>query len=95
MKIKTLLVGVVSGFLLSACGGPIEEEATVTSDELTTSEAALCEGWNSGARRCTWKCTSSASTWYSVQAGYVAYGNCTEYANAQCGRTAYATCWSF
>jgi hypothetical protein len=93
MKIKTLLVGVVSGFLLAACGGPIEEEATVTEDELGTVEGALCEGWDSGARRCSFRCTST-STWWSAPSGYVAYGNCSEYAKSQCGFTANAVCWS-
>jgi hypothetical protein len=93
MKMKTLLLGVACGFLLSACGGPIEEEP-VTAEELGTVESALCEGWDSGARRCSWKCTSTSS-WYSVAAGAVAYGQCTEFATAQCGRTPYGVCWSF
>jgi hypothetical protein len=95
MKMKTLLLGVACGFLLSACGGPIEEEAVTGEEQLGTVEGGLCEGWDSGARRCTWKCTSSSSTWYSVAAGSVAYGHCTEFATSQCGRTPYATCWSF
>jgi hypothetical protein len=94
MKMKTLLLGVVAGFVLSACGGPIEDEGAVTAEEITTSESALCEGWDAGARRCTWKCTSTSS-WYSVQAGYVSYGHCQDFANSQCGRTAYGACWSF
>jgi hypothetical protein len=50
MKMKALLLGVASGFLLSACGGPIEEEP-VTAEELCTVESALCEGWDSGFGR--------------------------------------------
>ncbi|MFE8603104.1 hypothetical protein [Archangium violaceum] len=94
MKMKTLLLGVACGFLLSACGG-VEEEAVTGEEQLGAVEGALCEGWDSGARRCTFKCTSDAPRWYSVTAGTVAYGNCTQYATNHCGRTPYATCWSF
>jgi hypothetical protein len=93
MKMKTLLLGVVSGFLLSACGGPIEEETPVTQEELSTVEGALCEGWDSGARRCSFRCTST-STWWLTAPGTVAYGQCTDFARTQCGFTASATCWS-
>ncbi len=91
MKMKTLLVGLVSGFLLSACGAPLPEEG---ADELGTTEGMICEGWAAGARRCSWKCTSTSS-WYSVGVGVVGQNDCTEYARQQCGRTAYGTCWSF
>jgi len=93
MKMKTLLLGLASGVLLAACGGPVPEEMDA-QEQLGTTEGAVCEGWDSGARLCTWKCTSSAPQWSAVGAGVVAYGQCQSYANAQCGRTAYAACWS-
>lgn len=94
MKMKTLLLGVACGFLLSACGGPIEEETVPAPvEELGMVQGALCEGWDDGGRRCSYKCTST-STWWSAPAGAVAYGQCTEYAKYQCGFTAYGTCWS-
>ncbi|OJT17171.1 hypothetical protein BO221_46460 [Archangium sp. Cb G35] len=93
MKMKTLLLGVACGFLLSACGGPIEEEAAPAPvEELGTVQGALCEGWDSGARRCSFKCTST-STWWTTYSS-VAYGDCTEFARRECGFTAYGTCWS-
>ena len=92
MKMKMLL-GLVSGLLLAACGGP-GPEATDSHEPPGTSGSSVCEGWDAGARRCTWKCTSSASQWSSLGVGVVANGQCQDFANAQCGRTAYATCWS-
>lgn len=38
MKLKMLLLGVTCGFLLSACGGPIEEASAL--EELGTAESA-------------------------------------------------------
>jgi hypothetical protein len=90
---KTLLLGLVSGILLAACGAPTPEEMD-SQEQIGTSEGALCEGWDAGARRCSWKCTSSATLWTSVGVGVVGYGQCQDYANSQCGRTAYSTCWS-
>ena len=60
---------------------------------LNTSEQALCEGYDNGARRCTFRCTSG-SQWYWYEPGQVPYGQCQDYANAFCGRTAYGACWS-
>lgn len=95
MNLKTLLVGLVSGFLLTACGGPVTEEGPdAAAEQLGTTTSALCEGWDSGARKCSFKCYSSDGSWWTFPAGYVAYGQCQEAANQQCARTAAATCWS-
>jgi hypothetical protein len=40
MKLKMLLLGVSCGFLLSACGGPMEEQASAL-EELGTAESAV------------------------------------------------------
>ncbi|MBM7113850.1 hypothetical protein [Archangium primigenium] len=90
---KTLLMAFVSGLLLAACGAPGPEELQIPTDELATSQSALCEGWDSGARRCSFKCYSD-STWWTTTSGTVAHNQCQEFANNACGRTAYGACWS-
>src|SRR6218665_4088276 len=55
MKMKTLLLGLASGVLLAACGGPVPEEMDA-QEQLGTTEGAVCEGWDSGGRLCTWRC---------------------------------------
>lgn len=94
MKLKTLMMSLAFGALLSACGGALPEETESTEPVLGTTDQALCEGWDSGARYCTWRCTSSQTTHYFAGYGDVPYGNCREYADNWCGRTAYSVCWS-
>lgn len=93
MKLKTLLIGLASGFLLTACGGPGPDEMT-GEDTLGTTEGAVCEGYDSGARRCSYKCYST-STWASFATNSVPKNGCGEAATAACGHTPNATCWSF
>ena len=92
MKMKMSMLGFVSGLMITACGGPELEDAQAPAEELGTTQGALCEGWDSGARKCSFQCYSY-STWWTTSAT-VSYGQCQEYANGQCGRTAYGTCWS-
>lgn len=94
MKLKTLMMSMAFGALLSACGGPVTEEGEVTEQEIGSTSQALCEGWDNGGRYCTFRCTSSQTTHYFAGYGDVPYGNCTEYANRYCGRTAVSVCWS-
>jgi hypothetical protein len=91
MNMKTLLIGLALGGLLSACGSVPEE--VVVDDSLGTTDQALCEGWDSGGRRCTFKCTSSGP-WLWWEPGVIAYGDCRDAANAFCKGDAYAACWS-
>ena len=90
MKMKTLLLGLVSGVLLAACGAPLPEEDA--AEQLGTTVQAACEGWEAGGRQCTWKCTGLESKWRG-QAN-VAYGQCEATATAACGRTPASVCWS-
>jgi hypothetical protein len=91
MNMKMMLMGLVSGLMLAACGGTEDAQEPV-AEELSTVQSALCEGWDSGARRCSFKCYSD-STWWTYS-GSVAYGQCQDFANSQCGRTAYGSCWT-
>ncbi|GEN05655.1 hypothetical protein MFU01_06920 [Myxococcus fulvus] len=96
MSLKALLVGIAAGFL-AACGGMENDPAATPAPEemeLSTVENALCEGWDRGARSCCFKCTSS-SEWTCYAPGAIGWGQCTDQANAVCGRTAYGVCWSF
>jgi hypothetical protein len=96
VNIKTLIVSVALGAFLSACGGPPEEIAdnagSTEQPYFGKSEQGVCEGWDSGARICTWKCTSSGPWIWSTQT--LSWGECTPYATNFCGRTPYAVCWS-
>lgn len=96
MKLKTLFLGLACGFLLSACGGidPAQEESTPSAEPtLSTSQQGICEGWDAGARRCSYKCTST-SEWRAFAAYTVAYGDCVEAGTRACGRVPYGSCWS-
>jgi len=93
MKLKTLMMSVAFGALLSACG-PLPEETEGMQPELETTTQALCEGWDSGGRYCTFRCTSSQTNHHVVGYGDVPYGSCRDYADRYCGRTAYSVCWS-
>ncbi len=93
MKLKTLMMSVAFGALLSACGGALPEEGVESSpDEYGVAEQGVCEGWDAGGRRCTWKCSSTGPWIYATSP--VAYGGCTAYANDFCRGTAVAVCWS-
>lgn len=93
MKLKTFIASVACGLFLSACGGPEPKEGGETAEPtLATSESAICEGWNAGARTCTFKCTSSSNWTYLYG---VPEGQCTARATGVCGYTPYGTCWSF
>jgi hypothetical protein len=91
---KVLFISLTCGLLLAACGGPMPEESVNVSEPvLSSSEQPICEGWDSGARHCTYKCTST-DFWHWYSYNQVPYGQCRDWANAACGRTAYAVCWS-
>lgn len=93
MKLKTLMMSLAFGAFLSACGGPLPEEGVDSmADEVGTAEQGVCEGWESGGRRCTWKCSSGGIWIYAT--GQVSYGGCTAYANDFCKGTAVSVCWS-
>lgn len=93
MKLKTLMMSLAFGALLSACGGPLPEEGVDNpADELGATEQGVCEGWDNGGRRCTWKCSSSGPWIYATSP--VSYGGCTAYANDFCRGTAASVCWS-
>ena len=93
MKRKTLLCGLLSGLLLAACGGAASDAGSL-AEAFDPLPGPLCEGWDAGARRCAWKCTSGAPQWSAVGAGVVASGQCQDFATARCGASAYASCWS-
>ncbi|MCP3135956.1 hypothetical protein [Pyxidicoccus xibeiensis] len=93
MNMKTLLISLAFGGLLSACGGLPEEELPVVDESLGSSEQALCETWEEGGRRCTFKCTANGP-WLVYAAGQIAYGQCRSTADAFCKGDAYAACWS-
>jgi hypothetical protein len=94
MKMKSLIISMALGGLLAACGGTTEELADDTQQpQLGDIEQGICEGWDSGARHCTFKCTSTDYRhWYGY--GDVAYGQCTDVARRDCGREPYSVCWS-
>jgi pectin methylesterase-like acyl-CoA thioesterase len=94
MKLKNLMMSLAFGVLLSACGAPLPEETESTEQEFGTTSQALCEGWDNGGRYCTFRCTSTQTNHYFAGYGDVPYGNCREYADRYCGRTAYSVCWS-
>ncbi|MFP2906968.1 hypothetical protein ACLESD_18370 [Pyxidicoccus sp. 3LFB2] len=94
MKLKSLIIGLALGGLVTACGGA-PEELTGTEQETPVGEAeqGICEGYDNGARHCTFKCTAGDFRhWY----GYndVAYGRCHDVAVRDCGREPYSVCWS-
>ncbi|MCY1042204.1 hypothetical protein OV208_12840 [Corallococcus sp. bb12-1] len=91
---KTLFVSLAFGSLLAACGGMETEGMVEETPSLATTEQNLCEGWDNGANRCTFKCTSG-SGWLWYAPGQIAYGQCQAAADAYCGRSAYGACWSF
>ncbi|MDY7227381.1 hypothetical protein [Hyalangium rubrum] len=96
MNLKTVIVSLAFGGLLAACGGPIDEVADNTAvpiSDIGETEQGICEGWDNGARNCTFKCTASDYRhWY----GYndVPYGQCHDRAVQYCGREPYSVCWS-
>ncbi|NVJ23404.1 hypothetical protein HUW62_19450 [Myxococcus sp. AM011] len=92
MKMKTLIIGLAFGSLLTACGGAPEEVAD-TESPIGEAEQGVCEGYDQGARHCTFKCTANDwRHWY----GYndVAWGQCENVARRDCGREPYSVCWS-
>ncbi len=91
MNLKTFFVGLAFGGMLAACG-PAEEMAPEPT-ELGSTEQAICEGWDSGARKCSFKCTANGG-WLLYDAGAIPYGGCRDAANAFCKGSAYAVCWS-
>ncbi|WP_224243156.1 hypothetical protein [Hyalangium gracile] len=92
MKLKTLMMSLAFGALLSACGGPLPEEGVSSGDELGVAEQGVCEGWENGGRRCTWKCSADGRWIYATS--NVSYGGCTAYANDFCKGNAVSVCWS-
>ncbi|MFP2924201.1 hypothetical protein ACLESO_03075 [Pyxidicoccus sp. 3LG] len=93
MKLKTLMMSLAFGALLSACGGPLPEEGVDSSaDVLGDTEQGVCEGWEAGGRRCTWKCSSDGRWIYAT--GSVSYGGCRAYADDFCKGSAVSVCWS-
>ncbi|WP_164013464.1 hypothetical protein [Pyxidicoccus trucidator] len=95
MKLKTLMMSLAFGAFLSACGGPLPEEGADSSVEvevLGDTEQGVCEGWDAGGRRCTWKCSSNGIWIYATSP--VAYGGCNAYANNFCKGNAVSVCWS-
>ncbi|ADO70551.1 uncharacterized protein STAUR_2753 [Stigmatella aurantiaca DW4/3-1] len=93
MNVKSLILSVSLGGLLAACGGSPEELPADPSSPLGETEQGICEGWENGARHCTFKCTAND---YRHWAGYgdVAYGQCHDLAVRYCGREPYSACWS-
>jgi hypothetical protein len=93
VKLKTLMMSLAFGALLSACGGPLPEEGVDSSaDAIGSTEQGVCEGWDSGARRCSFRCSAGGRWIYATSP--VAYGGCTAYANDFCAGNAVASCWS-
>ena len=92
MNLKTFVVGLAFGGMLAACG-PAEELPEPRESEVGTAEQGVCEGWDSGARRCSFKCTANGG-WLFYDAGAIAYGGCRDAADAFCRGSAYAVCWS-
>jgi hypothetical protein len=91
MKLKRILAGLAFGSLLVGCGGPEVDEATA-ADTLVTNEQGLCEGWANGARKCSFKCTSTSS-WITLTSD-IPQNGCQDRADSICGRHAYGACWS-
>ncbi|MFP2906967.1 hypothetical protein ACLESD_18365 [Pyxidicoccus sp. 3LFB2] len=107
---KPLFLGLVSAFILTACGGapenleqteappalPESTESVVTRDPVAGEVNAL---WT--ANCAGWDSGGRTCSWkcrstseWMWATQTVAYGNCTAYANNFCGREAYRTCWS-
>ncbi|RKI38775.1 hypothetical protein D7Y27_23200 [Corallococcus sp. AB004] len=97
MHVKTLIASLAFGSLLMACGGMEPETEAQASDpqapSLATTEQGLCDGWDNGARRCSFKCTST-SGWITLDTP-VAKNNCQATGDSVCGRHAYGACWSY
>jgi hypothetical protein len=90
---KTLIISLSLGGLLAACGGAPEEMPADTETPVGETEQGICEGYENGARHCTFKCTANDFRhWY----GYndVAWGQCHDVAVRDCGREPYSACWS-
>jgi hypothetical protein len=93
MNLKCLLLSMVAGGLLSACGGAAGELPDELPPQLGETEQGICEGWENGARNCTFKCTESDYRhWYGY--GDVPYGQCHDRAVAYCKREPHSACWS-
>ncbi|SEU19200.1 hypothetical protein [Stigmatella erecta] len=93
MNLKRLVVGMAFSGLLAACGGSIDEVPGEFQPPLQETEQGICEGWDKGARNCTFKCTADDYRhWYGY--GDVPYGQCHDRAVAYCGREPYSACWS-
>lgn len=60
--------------------------------DVGTVEAALCEGWEAGGRRCCFICTPGFP-WMCMGEG-VPYEQCRNVANSYCGSPAINVCWS-
>ena len=92
MKLITLIIGLSLSGLLAACGGA-PEELTESETPLGEAEQGVCEGYASGARHCTFKCTRDGIRYWT---GYnqVAYGQCHDLAVRYCGKEPYEVCWS-
>ena len=95
VNLKKLIIGLASGVFFTACGGPLPEEgmeAAVEVEEVGDVEQGYCEGWDDGARKCTWRCTANGPWIWATSP--VAYGGCRAYADDFCRGNAYAVCWS-
>ncbi|QSQ18959.1 hypothetical protein JY651_26790 [Pyxidicoccus parkwayensis] len=97
MKLNTFIIGLSLGGLLAACGGAPEEmtgsQTPADESPIGETEQGVCEGYDNGARHCTFKCTANDFRhWYAYNA--VAWGQCHDVAVRDCGREPYSVCWS-